>query len=170
MENDAAAKVSQLAQSEHRWQASDTVVQCLARLSAGKCSFFVVSHRRAPQSHNPNYALLPDGDVVSESDPLAATKILNACGSQADAALWAEVIARFHPEAAPGTVLYDAKDARIAAEKAAASGHPVRPPAFSISSSSVEFFSMNFESLKLYRIQATRRDDGSIEVDKQPVS
>lgn len=170
MQNDAEAKVSQLAQSEHRWQASDTVVQRLARLSAGKCSFFVVSHRRAPQSHDPNYALLPDGSVVSESDPLAATKILDVCGSQTDAAMWAEVIVRFHPQAAPGKVLYDAKDARIAAEKASKSGQPVRAPAFSNNSRTVEFFSMNFESSKLYRIQATRRDDGSIEVDKQPVS
>jgi hypothetical protein len=170
VDNDAEAKVSQLAQAEHRWQASDTVVQRLARLNAGKCAFFVVSHRRAPQSHDPNYALLPDGDVVSESDPLAASRILDACGSPPDAGTWAEVIVRFHPDAAPGKVLYDAKDAPVAAQRAAKAGHRVSPPAFSNNSRTVEFFSMNFESSRLYRIQATRRDDGRIEVVKQPVA
>jgi hypothetical protein len=165
----AEAKVAQLAQTEHRWQASDTVVQRLERLSAGQCAFFVASHRRAPRSHDPNYAVLPDGQVISESDPQAASKILSACGTQPDAATWAEVIVRFHRAAAPGKVLYDAKEARVAADKAAKAGHPVRPPAFSSEAQTVEFFSMNFESSKLYRIRATRRDDGSIDVTKSPV-
>ncbi|HEY0682028.1 MAG TPA: hypothetical protein VGD45_06840 [Steroidobacter sp.] len=166
MDNDAAAKVSQLAQAEYRWQASDTVVERLDRLTAGNCAFFVVSHRRAPQSHDPSYALLPGDEVVSESDPSAASKILDACGSQSDAGIWAEVIARFHPQAGRGKVLYDAKEARVAAERAAKSGHRVSPPAFSNNRHTVEFFSMNFETSKLYRIRATRRDDGSIAVEK----
>ncbi len=171
MTDDTQAKVASKAQAEQQWQPDDVVVEPLDGLSANGCSLYAASHRTQPMSYTPSYAVLGDGQVVSESDQDAARRILDACGAQAGAGLWAEIVARFHPDAAPGTVLYEAKAAQIAVQKAAQAGHPFSEPAFAPGpDKTVEFYLMNFESGHLYRVKATRRGDGAIEVAKTRAS
>lgn len=168
---DHSAQVASRAQAEQDWQAGDVVVERLASLDADGCAVYEASHKTLPASHAPSYAVLGDGRIVSESDDDGARLILDTCGEAADARYWAEVLARFHREVAPGRVLYDADEAGVAVRKATAAGHPFHAPAFAPADGKVvEFFLMNFESSQLYRIKAGRAGDGTFNVSKERAS
>jgi hypothetical protein len=162
------SKVLTFAQTERRWKVEDTRVQKLDRPAMQGCSFFIASHKRQPIAPAPSYAVLPNGQIVSHVDPQAASRILAACASQADAGAWAEVLARFHPQVAPGVVVHDAKAAELAIEKAASAGVRFHPPAFVEGAhTTVAFYLMSYSGWHLHFIKATRGTDGTIDVEKK---
>jgi hypothetical protein len=164
------SQIEQAAQSEHQWKPGDVNVQELAAIQMPPCAFFAASHKVIPTSFPANYAVLGDGQIVSDADPKAADKIFSACGAGAkpSAGSWAEVLARFHPQVMPGTVLYEKDKAPTAVSKLEAAGGKFAPPAFAPGKegSELSFYLMNYESSRLYKVQATRKPDGSVEVKK----
>ena len=117
-------------------------------------------------------AELPWGTRTEELlDVQAAARILDACGGQgnAPAAGWAEVVARYHPDVAPGTVLYEKERAKTAVGRLEAAGGHFEPPSLTADKdeTTVRFFLMNYETGILSEVRAARRADGTLSVSKK---
>ena len=164
------AAVERAVKTEHGWEPGDIEIKEPERIRMPPCSFFSVTHKVRPVHSALNYAVLPDGGVVSRREKDAATKIFAACAAEtgASAGSWAEVLARFHPEVGPGTVVYDQALVQEVFEPVEAAGKRFSPPAFvsGASDRTVEFYLMNYETAVLYEVRVVRKQNGQLQVTK----
>lgn len=164
------AQLEQAAASERHWKPDEVEIHELPEIQLPACAFFVVSHKVLPMAFPANYAVLGEGQLVSDTDPEAAAKIFAACDSRSpsSAGAWAEVLARFHPDVAPGTVLYEKDRAPTAVKRLEAAGKSFTPPSLSPGQDgfTVQFFLMNYETSVLSNVEATRQADGKVVVQK----
>lgn len=164
------SQLEQAAATERHWKPGEFEIQESSEIQLPSCTFFTATHNTLPMAFPANYAVLGNGQIVSDVDPEAAAKIFAACDSRSpsSAGAWAEVLARFHPEVAPGTVLYEKDQAPTAVKRLQAGGTSFAPPSLSPGKDTftVKFFLMNFETSVLSQVKATRRADGTLEVTK----
>jgi hypothetical protein len=170
MDDKLQGKIAQAAQADYGWQPAELRVDEATELRRGSCSFFEVRHKVKPLSYVVNYALLADGAVVGLKDKDAVPRILDACGSDAPPAWWAEVVARFHADLGGGVVLKDANQDNAVTRKLNEAGKSFAPPAVSSEGGAkiLTFYWMEYEAYVLYHVTVTRRD-GAVEVSKVEV-
>lgn len=77
------------------WQADDIELVAERRLDHGGCRFHTALRRKTFEAPALALAVLPDGEVVVGDDDASAARVLEACGADAPADWWAEVVARF---------------------------------------------------------------------------
>lgn len=168
MDKNVQAKIEQAAQAEHGWKAEEVRVDEVEDLRRGACSFYEVGHKVKPLSYQASYALLPDGAVAGIGQKDAAARILDACGQDAPAGWWAEILTRFHPELGAGAVLHSEQDDAAVVRKMKEAGKGFAAPALSSEGGArtLSFYLMEYEAYILYHVTATRRGDGTLEVSK----
>lgn len=155
------AKVRRAVIEEKKWSDRDFDLAPL-RLEIPKCRFFSATHKTRPIALAPVYGLLSDGTVVTQSDQSAVEKILAACDSKnISASNWAELLARFHWDVAPGTVLYASEPPLVEGE----APKRIAPP--KLENSELRFSLRNPETQRLYEIIATIRDGKLSSVSKK---
>ncbi|HSE43040.1 MAG TPA: hypothetical protein VLH08_19930 [Acidobacteriota bacterium] len=168
MDEKILEKIANAVHKEHDWKKDQIRIDEAQELKHGSCSFYAVRHTVRPLSYVLNYAVLSGETVLSVSDEQAAAKILDACGSDATAGWWAEVVTRFHEELGQGIVLHDAKDNFGAIDQIQSAKREFMPPKFSedASGKSVTFYLFEAEEFAVYFVKATRNKDKTITVNK----
>lgn len=84
------------------WGAEELSIERYARLDQSGCRYYGLQHRDRTQG--PGYAMirLPDKDMVLASsrwaEDDAAARVLSACGQNAPARWWAQILSAFSPE------------------------------------------------------------------------
>lgn len=153
---DTKTAVADLAATEHGWPTTDIDVEPFDRLRVPSCHFFAVSHKTAPIHDAALYAVLPSGEIVSQSNDEAIDALTSACATNnLDAATWAELVARFHPTMGPGRVL-------LAPEPPLSDDDPPSPvTAPAQVGDRLHFFFRNTETMILYEVEA-RIQDGRV--------
>jgi hypothetical protein len=161
-------KIANMVHKDHDWKTDQIRIDEVEELRHGSCSFYAVRHTVRPLSYLLNYAVLSGETVLSVSEDQTASKILNACGSDASADWWAEIITRFHKEVSPGVVLRDAKQNFGAMDQIKSAGKEFTSPKFSddANGKSVSFYLLEPEEFVVYFVKATRNKDNTITVDK----
>jgi hypothetical protein len=164
-------KIANAVQKEHDWKKDQIRIDAEQDLNHGSCSFYAVRHTVRPLSYVLNYAVLSGETVLSDSDEQAASKILSACGSDASAVWWAEVLTRFHDEVGAGIVLQNTTQNVGAIDQIKAAKREFTPPKFSEDSTgkSVTFYLLEPEEFIVYFVKATRQKDNMITVNKAAV-
>jgi hypothetical protein len=159
-------KIASSVIKEHDWKPDQIRIDEVDDLRLGACAFYAVRHTVRPLSYVLNYAVISGETVLSDKDDQAASKILNACGSDASANWWAEVLTRYHAEVGQGTVLLDEKQNYGATDQIKSAKREFVPPKFSdeAGSRSVSFYMLQPEEFTVYFVKATRNKDGSITV------
>lgn len=173
LDNKIREKIIDAVHKEHGWKTNEVRVDEIDRLRHGSCSFYTAGHTVRPLSYQLNYAVLSGDVVVSTSDDQALTKILKACGSDAPAGWWAEVITDFHQELGSGVVLHDARQNAGAVRKVQDAKRDFVPPAFAQEGGgahkTVKYYLLDPEAFIVYWVEAIENKDGSISVSKKQV-
>ncbi len=161
-------KIANIVNKDHGWKADQVRVDEVEQLRHGSCAFYTAGHTVRPLSYLLNYAVLPGETVLSTSDDRVTSRILDACGSDAEAEWWAEVITRFHKDLGQGIVLTNSKQNYGAMDQMKAAQKEFAPPKFSddASGKSVSFYLLEPEEFVVYWVKATRNKDGSVTVRK----
>lgn len=168
MDEKVQDKIKQAVHVDFDWKTEEVRVDEVDRLKRGPCSFYTAAHRVRPLSYQPNYAVLPGGAVIGGADDTAVTKILDACGADAPAGWQAEIVTRFHQDLGGGVVLQDEKQNAAAVSKVQAAGKKFAPPEMNGDGRSrkVTFYMLDPESFTVYAVQAARKPDGTVAVEK----
>jgi hypothetical protein len=161
-------KIANAVNKQHGWKSDQFRVDEVEQLRRGTCSFYAVRHTVRPLSYLLNYAVLSDETVLSISDEHAASKILDACGSDASAEWWAEIVTRFQQKVGPGIVLRDANQNFGAIDRIKSAQKEFTPPKFDndAGGKSVSFYLLDPEAFLVYFVTATRNKDNTITVKK----
>ncbi|WP_132999325.1 hypothetical protein [Luteimonas arsenica] len=168
MNDDVNARLVQAAVAAG-WDADDVEIAAPGGIDARGCRFFTALHRTRMDAPALELAALPDGSVVvGGRDDEAAARILAACGTDADAIWWAEVVARFSA-AAQGKVVKPRNEADI--EAIAGMGGDYAPPSLDrgAGATTLRFFTIQYEPARAARVSATLSDAGTIDVSRVPV-
>jgi hypothetical protein len=168
MDEKIAEKISKIVQAERGWKADEIEIEEEESLKRGSCSFYTALSNRRMLSYLPNYAVISSDTIVSLSDDQAVSKILNACGSDAPANWWAEIVKRFSRELGNGVVLTDADRYPNVIARIREAKKEFTPPAFSEEGGgkTVSFSVLEGEAMLVYFVKATRGKDGSVKVTK----
>lgn len=146
---------------------SDADVELSAEpgLDFGGCRFLRATHRARPGSHSGQFALLPDDRMVDSfaADGASANAILRACGGEATAEWWAQVVTRF---GGVGGVLVDPANAPSGVRKIRAAGEEYAPPTLDATRRTLTFFVINYEENRPYKVQARLADAGGLDVTR----
>lgn len=165
---DQVRAVKTAAATEREWDPSDITVGSVSDLDRGGCAFYRASNEAQLDSQPTHYAVLPDGQVVGSvaTDPSALAAVLRACGHDAPAEWWAQVITRFSGEV--GGVVVDPETAPSAVRKIREAGAEYAPPTLVTDSGSttVTFYVMHYEEGTPYRVTAVLSGDGTLRVDR----
>ena len=95
MDEKIVEKIAKIVQAERGWKANEIEIEEEESLKRGSCSFYIALSNVRMLSYLPNYAVISGETVISISDKQAVSKILNACGSDAPADWWAEIVTRY---------------------------------------------------------------------------
>jgi hypothetical protein len=171
MENAIHNKIADAVHVELGWKTDEVRVDEVDRLRRDSCSFFTAAHKVRPLSYQLNYAVLKGEDLIKLADEKAVSKILNACGSDASPAWWAEIVTRFHEELGSGIVLTDPNDTSGAVDKIRNAKKEFASPTFSKEPGAkiVTFYVLEPESYTVYWVKASLKSDGSVAVSKTEI-
>lgn len=172
MDDKIRDKIIQAVHSEQGWKKEDVRVDEVEDLRRGSCSFYTAGHKVRPLNYQLNYAVLPGDVVISGANDKAVTKILDACGADAPAGWWADIITRFHKDLGSGVVLENANENAGAIRKITAAKKEFAPPVFSndAGGKTVTYFLLDPEAFIVYVVKATRKADGTVTVNKTEIS
>jgi len=168
MDDNISEKIVQVVHTDHGWKKDEVRVDEVDRLRRGSCSFYTAGHKVRPLSYQLNYAVLKDDAIVSISDVKAISKIVNACGTDAPAGWWAEIVTRFHQDLGSGIILLDATQNTGAVRKIQAAKQEFAVPTFGneAGSKTITYYLLEPESFVVYLVKATQNPDGFFSVDK----
>ena len=165
-------KIAKIIQAERGWKADEIEIEEEEFLKRGSCSFYTAVSNRRMLSFLPNYAVISGDTVIGISDKEAVSKILNACGSDAPADWWAEIVNRYLQELGNGLVLKSDKEHTDAIAIINAAKKEFAPPKFSeeAGAKTVTYFLLEGEAYIVYFVQATRAKDHTVTVKKTIVN
>lgn len=168
MDEKIVEKISKIIQAERGWKADEIEIEEEESLKRGSCSFYTALSNVRMLSYLPNYAVISGDTVVGISDKQAVSKILNACGSDAPAEWWAEIVTRYSQELGNGLVLKNEKEHTDAIAIIKAAKKDFAPPTFSedAGGKTVTYFLLEGEAYIVYLVQATHGKDGNVTVKK----
>lgn len=170
---DTIGKVAQAAVAAG-WNAEDVNVLPYAELDTRGCTFFHVVHKRIMDGPTLEFVVLPDGRVVggdpAKGDGGAAAGVLRACGADASAEWWAEVVTKFSGQAA-GKVVKSAKNAADVSEIERRGGS-FSPPSLQRDGDAarLEFFAIEYEPTRPFKVVAHLAADGRLDIVNQPLA
>ena len=144
---------------------ADVELSAEPELDFGGCHFLRATHRARPGSHSGHFAILPDDRVVDSfaEHSASADAILRACGAQASAEWWAQVVTRF---GGIGGVLVDPKNAPSAVRKIQQAGEAYAPPALDANRRAITFFVIHYEENHPYKVRAQLDDASGIQISR----
>lgn len=168
MDEKIVEKIAKIVQAERGWKANEIEIEEEESLKRGSCSFYSALSNVRMLSYLPSYAVISGDTVVSLSDDQAVSKILNACGSDAPADWWAEIVKRFSRELGNGVVLTDANRYPNVIARIRDAKKEFAPPTFSdeAGGKTVNFIVLDGEAMLVYFVKATRAKDGAVTVTK----
>jgi hypothetical protein len=168
MDEKIVEKISKIVQAERGWKADEIKIVEEESLKRGSCSFYNVFSRARMLSYLPTYAVISADTIVGLSDDQAVSKILNACGSDAPANWWAEIVKRFSRELGSGVVLSDTDQYQNVIARIRDAKKEFALPTFSdeAGGKTVSFIVLEGEAMLVYFVKATRAKDGSVTVTK----
>lgn len=168
MDEKIQEKIANKVHKDHDWKTDQIRIDEAPELRRGSCAFYTVRHTVRPLSYVLNYALISNETLLGDSDDQAASKILDACGSDASAGWWAEILSRFDNEVGFGIVLQDSKQNLGAMDQIQTAKKEFVPPKFSedANGKSVSFYLLEPEEFTVYFVKATRNKDKAITVSK----
>ncbi|ALN79813.1 hypothetical protein [Lysobacter antibioticus] len=164
---DVVAEVSAAAVRDHGWSKDQIEVGSTQALDLGGCRFYRVSNRARAGQQPADYAVLPDGSLVSGTQAGGASgaeAVLRSCGQNAPAEWWAQVVSRFAPV---GGVMVD-ENAPSAIRRIRKSGASSYAPTLRPDGNAkvLTFYSNDYERSTTYRVTATLDAAGKLSVDK----
>jgi len=162
-------RIAEAAAEENGWKADEVRVEEVERLRRPTCSFYTAASTVLPLSQFRNFAMLAGKELVGAGDGRVVAKILDACSSDASADWWAEIVTRFHRALGAGLVLRDEKTRLDMTRKLNQAGKAFTPPTLDPSKRSLNYLLLNRDNYVLYRVEATRKADGTVEVSKTKV-
>jgi hypothetical protein len=168
MDQKIVEKIAKTVEAQRGWKANEFEIEEEESLNRGSCSFYTALSKVQMLSYLPNYAVISGETVVSIRDKEAVAKILNACGSDAPAGWWAEIVTRYSQQLGNGVVLTDANEFPNAIARIRDAKKEFAPPKFSdeAGNKTVNFIVMEGEAMLVYFVKATRAKDGSVTVSK----
>ena len=168
MDQKIVEKITKIIEDQRGWKADEFEIEEEEFLNRGSCSFYTALSKVQMLSFLPNYAMISGETVVSVRDKQAVSKILNACGSDAPADWWAEIVTRYSQELGNGVVLTNANEFPNVIAKIRAAKKEFAPPKFSdeAGGKTVNFIVLEGEAMLVYFVKATRGKDGSVKVTK----
>ena len=172
MDEKIVEKISKIVQAERGWKADEIKIREEDSLNRGSCSFYVALSNARMLSYMPNYAVISGETVIGIKDKDAVSKILNACGSDAPADWWAEIVKRYSQELGNGVVLTDENRYQNVIERIRDAKKEFAAPKFSeeAGGKTVSFIVLEGEAMLVYFCKATRAKDGNVTVTKsQPL-
>lgn len=163
--------ITQKVHAEQGWKTDEVRVDADDDLRHGSCSFYSVRHKVQPLSYVLHYALLSGDVVISLADDRAVSKILDACGSDAPATWWAQIITQFHQKLGAGIVLESASQNSAAVAKITAAKREFMPPTFGSEkgSKTISYYILEPEGFIVFFIKAAKNADGSVTVIREEV-
>lgn len=168
--NEQATKL--VAQAATRAGQADVTVHAVEGGASGDCALFAAAPNNALPAISTIYALLGGDRVVAPGEPNALERVLDACGDDAGAALWAQAVVAFAPGIPRGRVAMAESSISSTAHKWAMrdGGYAFHPPRLqdAAGGKAVEFFMTDVEGDTLYQVRATRSNGGSVVVDAKP--
>ena len=149
--------------------AADVELSAEPELDFGGCRFLRATHRARPGSHSGQFAVLPDDRMVDSfaADGASADAILRACGAQASAEWWAQVVTRF---GGVGGVLVDPQNAPSALRRIREAGETYAPPTLDGARRAITFFVIHYEENRPYKVQAQLADAGGLKITRTPLA
>jgi len=169
--NDTASQVSAIESAvttDHGWNPGDVQIGSVSRLDRNGCMFYRATNTARLDSQPAEYVALPDGQVVGAGETSAAT-VLQACGKDAPAEWWAQVITRFSDKVRG--VVADPETTPSALRKIREAGGEYTPPTLSTDAGStkITFYTMHYEESAPYEVKAVLSSDGTLRVDTRKV-
>jgi hypothetical protein len=156
--------IKNAAAKDHGWNAGDVQVGTVERLNRNGCSFFRATNSAQMGRQPAEYAVLPDGKVVGSA---GAARVLKECGKDAPAEWWAQVITRFSGKVSG--IVVDPKNAPSALRKIREAGGEYSPPKLVTErgSTSVTFYTIQYEEGLPYEVKAALTSTGTLAVDSK---
>jgi hypothetical protein len=152
------------------WDQGDIEVGRVEKLDRGGCRFYRASNPARTDAAPVEYAFLPDGSLVGgdrEQAKASVGALLQACGSEAPAEWWAQVVSRF---AGTGGLVVDenAPSAIRRLRKAGIQGHA--PSLRRDGDSTVlTYFSNDYERSRTREVTATLDAQGRLSVESKEI-
>lgn len=168
MDQNNVEKITKIIEDQRGWKANEFEIEEEESLNRGSCSFYTALSKVQMLSFLPNYAVISGETVVSIRDKQAVSKILNACGSDASADWWAEIVTRYSQELGNGAVLTNANEFPNVIARIRDAKKEFAPPKFSdeAGGKTVNFILLEGEAMLVYFVKATRAKDGNVTVSK----
>lgn len=166
-------QVAQAAARANGWAEADVEVSPVTGGEAGSCRLLAVSSNNALPGITRIWAVIDGGRVVAPGDADGLEPVLDACGPDASAALWAEAIVAFGAAVPPGRVVHREENISSTAHKWAMAdgGYSFHPPRFAVDAGGrrqVDFFMTDVEGNQLFQVSGLRDDGGPVEITVAP--
>lgn len=161
MNHDVRSKIEEAAADELGWSREQTNLTEIRNISLPPCAFVNARNNRSTDPYGVDFAVLPNGVVISGNQDEGAKTIFDACGATTDANAWAEILTRFHLNTEPFRVLYALETSQERA-KFEAAGKDFAAPSLTVeqNGTTARFYMMNFETGVFAQVTATRLRDG----------
>ena len=171
--NDTSKQVANAAAKANGWDIADVAVDEIPDGTAGDCKLYSVRSNNALPSISTTYAVIGGNQIVAPGDNDALVRVLDACGPDASASLWADAIVAFQPGILPGRVARREENISSVAHKWAMQngGYSFHAPRFSTETPdrrTVEFFMSDVEGNQLFQARGSRHGNGPVEVAVEP--
>jgi hypothetical protein len=170
MDKNIQDKLIDAVHSDFDWKKNEIRIDEVDRLKRGPCSFYTAGHLVRPIAYVPNYAVIGGEQVLNAADK-NVSKILDACGKDAPAGWWAEIITRFHQDLGAGIVLENASENSAAIRKISEAKREFMAPAFGSEkgSKTISYYLLEPEGFLVFFVKAYKNTDGSVTVERTEV-
>lgn len=158
--------VLRTAVKEHGWKPGDVRIGAVEKLERNGCSFYRATNTAQVGRPPSEYALLPNGEIVGAN---GAEKVLRACGKDAPAEWWAQVVTRLSGKVR-GLVVAP-RSAPTAVRKMRAAGKEWTPPKMvaAAGTTSLVFYTMHYEEGVPYEVKVALPAKGALSVTSKVV-
>jgi len=152
------------------WDQGDIEVGRVEKLDRGDCRFYRASNPARADAAPAEYAFLPDGTLVGGDREQAAARVgalLQACGSDAPADWWAQVVSRF---AGTGGLVVD-ENAPSAIRRLRKAGIQDHAPSLRRDGDAtvLTYFSNDYERSRTHEVTATLDAQGRLSVESKEI-
>lgn len=162
---DVTSRIKQAAARDQHWDKDVVEVGLVDTIAHGGCRFYRASNPSQTDRLPVEYALLPDGQtLVTGTTHDAAARILQACGMDAPATWWAQVVSRYAPA---GGVLVD-EHAPSAIRRIDAAGHAGYLPALRAEGGAkvLTFYTHDYARDATWQVTARLDAGGKLTIEK----
>lgn len=170
-EADATEQVKDAAARFRNWDPGDIEIGTVEALDRGGCRFYRASNPSRTDSSPVEYATMPDGSLIGgerESTRAQVGRLLEACGADASADWWAQVVSRY---AGSGGILVN-ENAPSAIRKLKKAGVADHAPMLRRDGTAtvLRYYSYGYDSGKTLAVTATLDAQAKLSVESEEVT